>query len=134
MFLPPQTGFQWSGKTRQYFIKAEEVAWDYIPSKWDNMRGVPIAESPIDAETANYAKSNDSIGSKYIKSLYRGYTTSNFTTLLPQPDWIGFQGPLVQAEVGDMVEVRCFRSLLTLGLPSSAPVEISKPLYGFELI
>lgn len=55
------------------------------------MRGVPVDESPSE-EGADYAPSQNSIGHKYIKSLFRGYTGSNFTTLTVQPDWLGFQG------------------------------------------
>ena len=29
-FVP--SGFKWSGKSRQYFVRAEELMWDYIPS------------------------------------------------------------------------------------------------------
>ena len=88
-----------SGNARQYFVAAEEVEWDYIPSGenftqlrgvalplaqikeqlsnvwpdhpfdfvgWDNMRGVPIAESPVTAGS-DFIPSSTSIGHKYIK-------------------------------------------------------------------
>ncbi|KAK4706048.1 hypothetical protein P7C70_g160, partial [Phenoliferia sp. Uapishka_3] len=132
--LPPfiPTGFNYSGTTRRYYVKAEEVEWDYIPSGenmtqlpgnlspssadtllrtgWDNMRGVPVDESPV-ADGSDYIPSNTSIGHKYIKGLFRGYTSSNYSTLSSQPDWLGFQGPLMRGEVGDMVEVMLYNDL-----------------------
>jgi hypothetical protein len=99
-----------SGTSRQYYIKAEEIEWDYIPDGWDDMRGVPIADSPA-AGTSVYSPSNASIGHKYIKGLFRGYTSSNFSTLSVQPNWLGFQGPIISAEVGDMVEVMLYNDL-----------------------
>ncbi|KAL8287598.1 hypothetical protein RQP46_003456 [Phenoliferia psychrophenolica] len=110
--LPPfiPTGFEYSGNTRQYFVKAEEVEWDYIPSGWDNMRGVPVDESPV-AEGSDYIPSSTSIGHKYIKGLFKGYTDGNYSTLTKQPDWLGLQGPLMRGEVGDMVEVMVYNDL-----------------------
>ena len=55
-----------------------------------------------------YIPSNTSLGTKYDKALYRGYTDSTFTTLTEQPDWLGYQGPILRAEVNDMIEVSLF--------------------------
>jgi hypothetical protein len=52
-----------------------------------------------------YIPSNTSLGTKYDKALYRGYTDATFTTLSEQPDWLGYQGPILRAEVNDMIEV-----------------------------
>jgi len=45
------------------------------------------------------------MGTVFDKALYRGYTGPDFTTRTSQPDWLGFQGPILRAEVGDMIEV-----------------------------
>jgi manganese oxidase len=45
------------------------------------------------------------MGTIVDKALYRGYTGPDFTTRTVQPDWLGFQGPILRAEVGDMIEV-----------------------------
>ncbi|KAH0098886.1 Cupredoxin, partial [Aureobasidium melanogenum] len=40
------TNFNFSGNVRTYYVAAEEVAWNYAPSGWDNWLGVPIQNSP----------------------------------------------------------------------------------------
>jgi hypothetical protein len=35
----PPTSKQLDGQTREYFIAAEEVIWDYAPSGWDRFNG-----------------------------------------------------------------------------------------------
>ena len=57
------------------------------------------------AQTYGYIASDESMGTIFDKALYRGYTGPDFTTLTEQPDWLGFQGPILRAEVGDMIEV-----------------------------
>lgn len=76
------------------------------------MRGIPIANTPTVSGSA-YAKNNESIGSQYIKSLFKGYTGSDYRKHSEQPYWLGFQGPLIEAEVGDMVEVMLYNNLTT---------------------
>lgn len=104
--LPPfiPTGFNYSGTSRQYFVKAEEVVWNYVQDSWDDYRGVPINNTKK-WDGVDYVTSNTSIGSSYIKALFRGYTDSTFTNYTKQPSYIGFQGPIMRGEVGDMVEV-----------------------------
>lgn len=57
------------------------------------------------AQTWGYIASNTSIGTRYDKALYRGYTDATFEERSEQPPWLGFQGPILRAEVGDMIEV-----------------------------
>lgn len=57
------------------------------------------------AQTNYYIASNTSIGTRYDKALYRGYTDATFEERTERPDWLGFQGPIIRAEVGDMIEV-----------------------------
>lgn len=115
-FVP--TGFNYSGTSRQIYMKAEEVVWDYIPSGWDNMRGIPISDTPT-SDGSDYSPSNNSLGHKYRKSLFRGYTSSNYTSRVEHPSWLGFQGPLIRAEVGDMVEVMVLNDLQSVPRPVS---------------
>jgi hypothetical protein len=58
-----------------------------------------------------YIPTNTSLGTKFDKALYRGYTDSTFTTLTEQPDWLGYQGPILRAEVNDMIEVCLFTTM-----------------------
>lgn len=71
---------------------------------WDNWLGVPFNES-FRAQTFGYIANSTTIGTRYDKALYRGYTDETFQTRSEQPPWLGFQGPIIRAEVGDMIEV-----------------------------
>jgi hypothetical protein len=72
---------------------------------WDNWLGVPMNES-FRAQTWGYIKSDESIGAgPFDKALYKAYTDATFTEQVEQPDWAGYQGPILRAEVGDMIEV-----------------------------
>lgn len=73
-------------------------------AEWDNWLGVPLNES-FRARTYGYIASNESIGTVYDKALYRGYTGPDFTERSEQPDWLGFNGPILRGEVNDMIEV-----------------------------
>jgi FtsP/CotA-like multicopper oxidase with cupredoxin domain len=93
-----------SGKTRTYYIAADQVEWDYAPSGLNQITGEAFDED------ANVFVENgpDRIGKVYLKSQYREYTDASFTTLKPIPDkWkhLGILGPAIQAEVGDTIVV-----------------------------
>ena len=63
------------------------------------------------AQNWGYIKSNESMGTIFDKALYKGYTDASFTEQVEQPSWAGYQGPILRAEVGDMVEVDTFHLL-----------------------
>lgn len=93
-----------AGKTRVYYIAADEVEWDYAPSDIDHMTGKPFEGT---AKVFTERKSNR-IGKVYRKAIYREYTDETFTTLKPRPpEWehLGILGPLIRAEVGDTIKV-----------------------------
>ncbi|KAJ6172810.1 hypothetical protein N7470_001877 [Penicillium chermesinum] len=72
---------------------------------WDNWLGVPMNES-FRAQDWGYIKSSASMGAgPFDKALYRAYTDDTFTKQAEQPDWVGYQGPILRAEVGDMIEI-----------------------------
>lgn len=98
--LPTQTpsDFKFSGNVRRYYVAAEEIEWDYVPTGWDNWLGVPFSESPRGQQVT---KGNTT----YLKALYRGYTDSSFNQMTEQPPWQGTQGPTLRSEVGDMIEI-----------------------------
>jgi manganese oxidase len=95
--------FEFSGNIRRYYVAAEQVLWDYVPSGWDNYEGVPFKDSYRAAAAGLTTKG--SLGTKWQKALYRGYTDATFTTLLPQEPWSGANGPTLRGEVGDMIEI-----------------------------
>lgn len=45
------------------------------------------------------------IGSVYKKALYRQYTDESYSQEIVKPAWLGFLGPIIRAEVGDVIEV-----------------------------
>lgn len=93
-----------NGKTRTYFIAADEVNWDYAPSGKNLITGQPFD----DVANVFVQAGPDRIGHVYLKSLYREYTNASFTTLKPRPaKWqhLGDLGPAIEAEVGDTIKV-----------------------------
>jgi hephaestin len=43
------------------------------------------------------------IGSSYKKTVYKEYSDGTYTEEIAKPAWLGFLGPLLQAEVGDVI-------------------------------
>jgi len=58
--------------TREYFIAAETVEWDYAPGTVNQcyQRPYTVAEQPW---------TTGGMGTKYLKALYVGYTDITFT-------------------------------------------------------
>jgi hypothetical protein len=110
--LPPfqPSDFHFSGNVRTYYVQAEQLSWDYVPTGWDNWLGVPINDS-VRAQEAGYV----SAGWKWEKAVYRGYTDSSFTQKTAQPSWQGINGPTLRAEVGDMIQILFVNSTYVLG-------------------
>jgi hypothetical protein len=86
------------GKIQTYYIAADEVMWDYAP-KGKNLTGMPGG-----------LEDDDQVGRRraYLKAVYREYTDDKFKTLKPRsPEWqhLGILGPLIRAEVGDVIKV-----------------------------
>ncbi|CAK7312042.1 CP [Vulpes lagopus] len=50
-------------------------------------------------------RSQDRIGSVYKKALYFQYTNDTFQTIIEKPSWLGFLGPIIKAETGDVIHV-----------------------------
>ncbi|KAJ3341544.1 hephaestin-like 1 [Gonapodya sp. JEL0774] len=91
-------------KVRTYYIAAEETEWDYAPSGYDHVSGNPLV---LEKDTAGVftLHAPNKIGSRYIKALYYEYTDDTFTTRKAKFDWQGFLGPIIRAEVGDVVQI-----------------------------
>lgn len=93
-----------TGKTRVYYVAADEVEWNYAPSGRDEAMGMPF-----DAIARTFTESGPhQIGSVYKKAIYREYTDGTFTKLKPrspQDAYLGLMGPILYAEVGDTIKV-----------------------------
>jgi hephaestin len=112
--LDAMTGSYWSavagaahhpaGRTRTYYLGADEVVWDYAPAGRNGITG-----EPFDEVADTYVKSGPGrIGSRYLKCLYRAYADASFTHLAPRPArdaYLGLLGPVIRAEVGDRIVV-----------------------------
>ncbi len=93
-----------AGKTRVYYIAADEVEWDYAPSGRDEAMGMPF-----DAIAKQFTESGPHrIGRVYKKAIYRQYTDGTFTKLKPraaEDAYLGLMGPILYAEAGDTIQV-----------------------------
>ena len=93
-----------SGKTRTYYIAADEVEWNYTPTGRDEAMGMPF-----DAIARTFTQPGPhQIGSLNKKAVYREYTDATFRTLKARPSdqaYLGLVGPILHAEVGDTIRV-----------------------------
>jgi FtsP/CotA-like multicopper oxidase with cupredoxin domain len=97
-----------AARTRNSFIAAEEVQWDYAPQGLNVFTGEPFDDS--DATWAVHQPDGPTprIGRVNWKARYVEYTDATFTTRKPTPQgWehLGILGPLLRANVGDTLRV-----------------------------
>jgi FtsP/CotA-like multicopper oxidase with cupredoxin domain len=89
---------------REHFIAIDETEWDYAPSGNDTCH-----DAPFNYKSAKMmSQSSTRIGRKYTKARFVEYTDATFTTKKPiDPRWahLGMLGPLLRAEVGDIMRV-----------------------------
>jgi FtsP/CotA-like multicopper oxidase with cupredoxin domain len=102
--IAEKDGSALNGKTRTYYVAADEIEWDYAPSGKDLMMDMPFDEfGKIFTEPGPHR-----IGRVYRKAVYREYTDHTFAHLQPRPpQWqhLGILGPVLRAEVGDTIKV-----------------------------
>jgi FtsP/CotA-like multicopper oxidase with cupredoxin domain len=94
----PQSGAISQDKIRTYYIAADEMLWSYVPNG-RNLTGTPTSQDEQNATGQDQ---------KYLKSVYHEYTDATFKILKPRPaQWehLGILGPVIRAEVGDVVKV-----------------------------
>ncbi|KAF7691727.1 ferroxidase HEPHL1-like [Silurus meridionalis] len=88
---------------RTYYIAIREEDWDYAPSGLNVISGVPIKSDPHASVFLDAGPTR--IGRVYKKAVFKQYTSESFSTEIPKPDWLGFLGPVIRAEVGDVIIV-----------------------------
>jgi manganese oxidase len=92
------------GKTRVYYIAADEINWDYAPTGRDE-----AMDHPFDELQKGYTESSaHHIGRIYKKAVFREYTDDTFTSLKQRAAdeaYLGILGPVLRAEVGDTIKV-----------------------------
>jgi manganese oxidase len=92
-----------ASKVRTYYVAADEVNWNYMPSEAGMMGMSPKGYAMMFAE-----RNAHGLGRVYRKAIYREYTDATFTTLKPRPvqdAYLGIVGPIIHAEVGDTIKV-----------------------------
>ena len=91
-------------KVHTYYVAADEVEWNYVPSGINKMMGMKFeGYSKVFTERGPHR-----IGTVYRKAIYREYTDATFSKLKPRsPEWahLGLLGPVLRAEVGDTLRV-----------------------------
>uniref|UniRef100_A0A8C7XHA7 Hephaestin n=1 Tax=Oryzias sinensis TaxID=183150 RepID=A0A8C7XHA7_9TELE len=92
-----------SGMRREYFLRIEEVTWNYAPSGMNLIQNQTLQE---DEEAAVFLKKGPQrIGSTYKKAVYKQYSDATYRTEMVKPNWLGYLGPVLMAEEGDTVIV-----------------------------
>ncbi|XP_068176427.1 ceruloplasmin isoform X2 [Antennarius striatus] len=92
-----------SGMRREYFLKIEEVFWDYAPSGMNLIQDRPLQED--ESASVFLAPNPQRIGSTYKKAMYKQYSDATYGKEIVKPEWLGYLGPLLSAEQGDTVVV-----------------------------
>ncbi|KAK6962443.1 hephaestin-like protein 1, partial [Biomphalaria glabrata] len=91
------------GETREYFIAAEEVMWDYTPLPRSIITGSNLTNESVDGGI--FLLHNDNfIGHVYKKAVFKEYTDTTFRQLKTEGS-LDILGPAIMAEVGDTVKV-----------------------------
>uniref|UniRef100_A0A3P9LWB7 ferroxidase n=1 Tax=Oryzias latipes TaxID=8090 RepID=A0A3P9LWB7_ORYLA len=92
-----------SSMRREYFLRIEEVTWNYAPSGMNLIQNQTLQE---DEEAAVFLKKGPQrIGSTYKKAVYKQYSDATYRTEVVKPNWLGYLGPVLMAEEGDTVIV-----------------------------
>ncbi|XP_030009984.1 hephaestin-like protein 1 isoform X3 [Sphaeramia orbicularis] len=90
-------------RERVYYVGIVEDLWDYAPSGKNLLNGKDIQND--ESASVFLLKGPDRVGSVYKKAMYRQYTDATYTRLAPRPGWLGFLGPILRAEVDDVIVV-----------------------------
>ncbi|XP_036834690.1 ceruloplasmin [Oncorhynchus mykiss] len=89
--------------TREYFIGIQEIQWDYAPAGKNIILNKLLKE---DEHAATFLERGPQrIGSVYKKAVYLQYTDATYTKEITKPKWLGFLGPVMSAEEGDVIKV-----------------------------
>src|SRR5215469_11921112 len=71
-----------AGRTRTYYIAADDVLWDYVYTGMNGISGQPFQSIGYFANTTPGGKPIEkAVSTAYLKTLYREYTDDTFKTL-----------------------------------------------------
>ncbi|XP_032702795.1 hephaestin isoform X3 [Lontra canadensis] len=89
------------GATRVYYLAIQDVQWNYAPKERNIIRNQTLDDDTV---ASSFLKSDKNrIGSSYKKTIYKEYRDGSYMDEMVQPAWLGFLGPVLQAEVGDVI-------------------------------
>ncbi|XP_058484126.1 ferroxidase HEPHL1 isoform X1 [Solea solea] len=91
------------GKERVYYVGIIEDAWDYAPSGKNLLNGERIEAD--EHASIFLERGPNRIGRVYKKAMFRQYMDATYSKRVPQPVWLGFLGPVLRAEVDDVIVV-----------------------------
>ncbi|XP_067131458.1 hephaestin-like protein [Centruroides vittatus] len=94
--------------TRTYYVAAREIVWNYAPDV-DETHYPPSHSSFIDQQLSE-STDPPRLGRSYLKAVFRQYTDDSFQTESQRPEWLGILGPVIKAEVGDVIKVHFFNN------------------------
>lgn len=67
---------------------------------------LPFPPPPCRSHASEFlSKGPERIGSVYKKAMFRQFTDASYSRQSPRPAWLGFLGPIVRAEVGEVIVV-----------------------------
>ncbi|KAH9487800.1 hypothetical protein Btru_068385, partial [Bulinus truncatus] len=90
---------------RQYFIATRELEWDYAPG------GGVFRTLEQQTFADNYIMPRENrIGNIYKKAGYFQYTDDTFKTEIPKPIYLGLLGPLIRAELDDVIQIHFYNN------------------------
>ncbi|XP_072474368.1 ceruloplasmin-like [Notamacropus eugenii] len=92
-------------KERHYYVGIREGTWNYAPIGRNIVNGKLISE---DIELRSYIylqRGAQRIGRVYKKAMYVQYTDGTYKKRAKKPNWLGFLGPILKGEVGDVIVV-----------------------------
>ncbi|KAM9348630.1 ferroxidase HEPHL1 [Symphorus nematophorus] len=91
------------GRDRVYYVGIVEDSWDYAPSGKNLQTGEDIGND--EHASVFLERGPDRIGRVYKKAMFRQFTDATYSRQVPRPAWLGFLGPILRAEVDDVIVV-----------------------------
>ncbi|KAM9034326.1 ceruloplasmin-like [Sarcophilus harrisii] len=89
-------------KERHYYVGIREGTWNYAPTGKNIVNGKKISEDKELRSFIYLQRGAHRIGSTYKKAMYVQYTDGSYKKQVKKPAWLGFLGPILKGEVGDV--------------------------------
>uniref|UniRef100_A0A8C9TH03 ferroxidase n=1 Tax=Scleropages formosus TaxID=113540 RepID=A0A8C9TH03_SCLFO len=89
--------------TRRFYVGIKEERWDYSPSGRNALSGESVRTD--EHASVFLERGPHAIGSVYKKAVYTQYADDKYAEEVAKPPWLGFLGPVLRAEVGDVIVV-----------------------------